>query len=300
MNIIDKSKKLFTSFKKNVNRKSTPKENKKSNAIKNDLHKLPYLVSVSTHNGNIRVNNEDNYSVNGTFKEISVNTQVINNNLYKDGLLLEVCDGMGGEENGEIASFAAVELSRELYKSLSSSDSEKYSESVNKYVNRVNQKICQALKNGENNRSGSTFALVYIKNKTVYTYSLGDSRVYIFRDKKLTQITEDHTLAMRKYKANIYTKEELMSSADNHKLTLFLGIDNNDSGLTAEAYEPFEIIPGYKILICSDGLYDMCSEEEIAGILSESLQNTADALIKKALENGGIDNITCIVAELID
>lgn len=295
MNIKNKLKKILYLFKKKVS-----KERKlQLNETNNDEHKDPYLVSLSTHNGNVRANNEDNYSINGKHKKIDVNIQSVDDTSYNDGLLLEVCDGMGGEEDGEIASFTAVELSRELYKAFNNSDSVQYNEIINKYVKKSNQRICQILESRDRNRSGSTFALVYIKNKTVYTYSLGDSRVYIFKDNKLIQITEDHTLAMRKYKANIYTKEELISSADSHKLTLFLGVDNKGRGLNAEVYEPFEIVSGCKILICSDGLYDMCSEDEIKNILTNTEKNTAEALLNKALENGGIDNITCIVAELI-
>ena len=70
----------------------------------------------------------------------------------------------------------------------------------------------------------------------MYSFSLGDSRIYLYRDGELNQISQDHTLAMRKYLANIYTKEEAEQSSDSHKLTLFLGVDINNNGLVAEKY----------------------------------------------------------------
>ena len=257
-------------------------------------------VTVSTHNGKVRGNNEDNFSVNGIIKSAEDNIYSLEDVFNKESLLLEVCDGMGGEENGEIASEIAVKHSAALYEALKSADGDdaQIASAVNNYVKAANAEICRELNNSESRRGGSTFALVYIKNGTVYAYSLGDSRIYLFSGGELKQISTDHTLAMLKYNANIYTLEEAEKSPDSHALTLFLGADVTDRGLSAQAYEPFELTSGSKILLCSDGLYDMCSKDEICGILSSNSKNPAQALVDAALDNGGIDNVTCIVAEI--
>ena len=139
-------------------------------------------------------------------------------------------------------------------------------------------------------------ALAYIRDGFVYGYSIGDSRIYWLHEGKLFRISKDHTLAMRKYEANIYTKEEAENSPDQHTLTLYLGIGDAEE-LTPEIYFPFRLFTGDKLLICSDGLYDMASAEEITQTLVSST-NPANDLVALALKNGGGDNVTCIVLQL--
>ena len=255
-------------------------------------------VTAATHNGKVRSNNEDNFSVNGIIKSGEDNICSLEDDFDKESLLLEVCDGMGGEENGEVASEIAVKNSLALCDTLKCADVAQITAAVNNYVKETNAEICRELNNSESNCGGSTFALVYVKNGVVYAYSLGDSRIYLFSNGELKQISTDNTLAMLKYNANIYTLEEAEKSSDSHKLTLFLGADVMGRGLSAQAYKPFELTSESKLLLCSDGLYDMCGKDEICKILSSKSKNYAQALVDAALENGGIDNVTCMVAEI--
>lgn len=256
---------------------------------------LVFNVSVSTHNGKVRDRNEDNYSINGIVKPVETNVSTYKTTLDNDCLLVELCDGMGGEANGEIASKIAVDASRKLFYQLKKSEETDIKSVVNEYVNNVNKQICDMLENSKCSRGGSTLALVCIKENMVYPFSLGDSRIYIYRNGHLIQISEDHTLAMKKYKANIYTMEEAALSPDSHKLTLFLGVDSKGLGLNAVAYEPFEIMVDDVMLLCSDGMYDMCTNDEISTIIEQNLDNSSDELVNLALSNGGIDNVTCLL-----
>ena len=99
---------------------------------------------------------------------------------------------------------------------------------------------------------------------------------------------------MKKFKENIYTEEQAKNSPDAHRITNFLGIDECGLGPQAVHTGTFDS-DSMIILICSDGLTDMCCDEEIADILSEKIENHADALVDRALENGGVDNVTCVV-----
>ena len=146
------------------------------------------------------------------------------------------------------------------------------------------------------NLSGSTMSMAFVDGTDAYIFSIGDSRVYYYCDDVLTQISEDQTLAMKKLKANIYTEEEARQSDDSHKITTFLGVDARSIGLKAQAYPPVDISKGC-VLICSDGLTDMCSDEEIASIMKKKKKNTAYELATQAVANGGVDNVTCIVIE---
>ena len=148
-------------------------------------------------------------------------------------------------------------------------------------------------------RGGSTFAMIYFQDGKAKFFSMGDSRIYLFHRGSLFRVSRDHTLAQKKYEANIFTKEEAESSTESHVLTRFLGMDEDSDEFMAESYDA--IIPEKedKLLICSDGLYDMCSDREILQILSAPNQPYTIQLVNKALKNGGEDNITCMVIEKV-
>ena len=149
-------------------------------------------------------------------------------------------------------------------------------------------------------RGGTTFALAYICEEGVQLFSMGDSRIYLYRSGVLQRVSRDHTLAQKKYEANIFTKEEAEHSAESHMLTRFLGMDPESADYKAEVYAPIELNPGEKLLICSDGLYDMCTDDEIREIIISESETPTIRLVKAALENGGEDNVTCVIVELAE
>lgn len=259
-------------------------------------YKSDIIVYVSSDVGKIRENNEDNFYCDhiGYRKEKNFTFMKSVNRISRG--IFAVCDGMGGEAYGEEASRIAVETLEQLSGEINSALPEKLHDAVNNYADEANRRICEMVEEKRCKRSGSTLAMVCMVGEYVYAFNIGDSRVYFFSDGKIKQITEDQTLAMRKLKANIYTEEEARNSPDSHKITSFLGVDDRRIGLHSLKYEPFEMGNG-KILICSDGLTDMCSDEEIAEILSSDSENYAELLVKKALENGGKDNVTCVVIQ---
>ena len=254
------------------------------------------FICVASNAGKIYSDNEDNFYVDEigcrTEKNCSATTVLDSSKRH----VFAVCDGMGGEAFGEEASHIAVTVLSDFKEQLHSSKISQLSGEVNRYSNEANRRICQMVKEKRCKRSGSTLAMVCIDHDRAYTYNIGDSRVYYWQNGTLKQITEDQTLAVKKLKANIYTEEEAKNSPDSHKITSFLGVDDRGIGLTALSYPPFKMGDG-KILICSDGLTDMCSDKEIANILSMESPNIANLLVERAIMNGGIDNITCIVMQ---
>lgn len=213
--------------------------------------------------------------------------------------LIGICDGMGGESHGATASGIAAAYAGFLFKELkNTSGTDEINLAVEKYVEKVNDRIIDKL-NEYSARGGTTFVIAYVDtNNKVYSFSLGDSRMYAWNGLVLRQVSEDHTVAMKKYRMNIYTKEEAKKSPDSHKLTLFLGADTQRMGMKPEIYPPFTINKGEKIMLCSDGVYDMCDLGEITNIISSEDNDTAKELVFAALKNGGADNVSCIVAGL--
>ncbi len=254
-------------------------------------------VTVATNVGKLRQNNEDNFLVDslGSCDSVNLSNEIVFGSLGR--YVFAVCDGMGGESFGDEASNIAVSVLAEHVEEIKMIGISELDNLINRYVSEANNQICDMIAEKRCSRSGSTLAMICMDKTKVYAFNIGDSRVYYFNDSVLTQITEDQTLAMKKLKANIYTKEEAKFSLDAHKITSFLGVDNRRIGLTALSYEPFDINTGI-VLICSDGLTDMCSDEEITEVLNSSNDNLANSLVNKALDNGGKDNVTCIVVRV--
>ena len=262
---------------------------------KNNSSTVKLNVSFSTDKGKIRTANEDNFYIcsYGIRGQSSKSGKLTLNDAAR--YVFAVLDGMGGEAYGDLASEIAAKELKNHIQAFREADTEDFHKIANEYAVSANSLICKMIEEKKCSRSGSTLVMAVTVEDMAYIFTLGDSRVYHYFNGKLTQVSEDQTLAMKKVKANIYTLEEAKASPDAHKVTAFLGADMRMVGLKTLTYEPVKISGGGKLLLCSDGLTDMCTDEEIAEILSRNKPNAADLLVKKALENGGADNVTCVV-----
>lgn len=256
-------------------------------------------VSFATDVGKRRANNEDNFYIDCKYRHNYGKNECDSYiELTTETHLYSVFDGMGGEAFGETASALAaarMEGMTDIFRTAASSDLPYY---MNEYTRAANDAICDMCAE-RGSRGGSTFAAVCVKDGQAYPFYIGDSRIYLYDEGTLLQITEDQTLAVRKIKAGVYTADEAENSPDHHRLTSFLGADSGGMGLDPQPCMPVPAKAGVKLLICSDGLTDMCSREEIAQMLSQTAdcKNAARVLAEKALKNGGMDNVTCIVLE---
>lgn len=208
-----------------------------------------------------------------------------------------VCDGMGGYEYGEKAS---LEVMKCLEKEYSQEESIDLRESI-LFFNRT---IC-ALTNGtDNKRMGTTIVLLHIKGKTATFANVGDSRLYLFRDNDLNQLSQDHTTARQLIELGVIDKDQARQDKKNHELTQYLGINEEEFLIEPFCGESVTVKKGDVFLLCSDGVTDMLSDEEICSILMEHKkdefsQNDVERIIEKALDNGGKDNITAVIARVV-
>lgn len=215
--------------------------------------------------------------------------------LLSDNVYL-VADGVGGGNAGEIASRTAV---NEIAGYISNNPIE---QATNKYavvnylqdcLDKTNEKIFnQALKYEENKGMATTLAIVYAKDGRAYIANIGDSRVYLFRDGDLVQLTEDHTYINTLLKAGIISEEQAAVDERKNVITKALGADH-----TVEPdFFQVNIMKDDIFLICTDGLYDEVSSAEMIDILdeNESMSDVCSKMIEKANNNGGHDNITVI------
>jgi protein phosphatase len=238
-----------------------------------------------------------------------------------------VCDGMGGELAGERASLAAVQALADFDGRLRGADSARLDALVCEYVAEANRRIrlvaretqaeplaaacAERAMAGESlerpaprerpARTGSTLALAVVARDELRAYNIGDSRVYAFDGAGLRLLSADHTLAMEKVRAGLLTEEQARRSGEWSKLTACLGIAGDGGAeFSAEISPPVPLSGRMRLLLCSDGLTDMATDERIGQILrsAKNARQAARELMSEALNSGGADNVTLIVADI--
>ena len=244
-------------------------------------------AACGCHTGKIRKNNEDNFYFDGHCLPRDNNGLEAPLTLKKwnlPGLCFAVFDGMGGENFGEYASFAAAEHLRRSRKPLFTPE-KTYLEEL---TQQLNDAVVQAQQQMQTERMGTTMVSLSFAPGQVYVCNVGDSRAYRLRQGRLQQLSLDHV--------------QRRPGADHKKapLTQYLGYGSEELLLEPHiaAGKPRR---GDIYLLCSDGLTDMLPESEISDILLTASEPRAcvEALIRGALEQGGRDNITAIVCKIL-
>lgn len=234
-----------------------------------------------TDKGLVRERNEDNYSV------------IENENA---DLLFFVCDGIGGNKAGDIASFEVKKILEDLFKS---SKKFKTSRDVTRFIsfaiNEANNHLLElSNQNSDYFGLGTTITGILINDKHAYSFNVGDSRVYGISGKKIKQLTKDDSLVNFLIENGKITKEEAKTHPKRSHLIKAVGI-NQYLEVPVERLDYYDYF-----LICSDGLYSMVEEDLIIKIIANkrnSLETKTKELVHEALLNGGYDNITLIVVE---
>lgn len=234
-------------------------------------------VYGNTNIGRVRKNNEDAYGI------------------YPDLSLFIVADGLGGHAGGEVASRLAVETIKDGLVS-----TESYRPSV-----EIKDRIIEAIR-GANDRiiqqanimydlkgMGTTVVVVKLEEDNAMIAHVGDSRMYLIRKNKITQITKDHTVVEEYIRLGLLTLQEALYHPNRHMLSRALGVSYDIDVDVAD----IQIAEGDIIILCTDGLTNMLSEKEILSAITElmpSPEKITDRLITLANNHGGIDNITVI------
>lgn len=247
--------------------------------------------SARSHVGWIRENNEDNLAAGGAAFPLNLG----NRPFALDGVadypaVFAVADGMGGAEDGEIASRMAVSTVLKFEEKMRSAESAaQLAELVQTCVKEADAAIRTSV--GKHHHSGTTLALAVLNVHGAYCFSLGDSRIYALRGKHLHRVSHDHSW----FAEHMGNREDFPPRRGKlYKLTGCIGAG---AYRDAEAYPP--VRGNYRLLLCSDGLTDKVSASEIEKILSKCshTDEAADTLLSLALRKGGCDNITVIVAD---
>jgi len=205
---------------------------------------------------------------------------------------------MGGATSGGMASEMAVDF---LTEKLNSESVELTAEQQIKdfmldIVKQCNELILKRSQNPEQPVTmGTTVVMALIKGNKCHLVHAGDSRAYILRKNDLTQVTHDHSIVQELLDSGKITPAQAQNHPNKNIITSALGVDAN----TRVDYKELPVGKNEMLLVCSDGLTNMVREEDIISILKEpDFFRTADHLIDKAVEAGGLDNITAVVVSI--
>ena len=207
-----------------------------------------------------------------------------------------IADGMGGHKCGEIASKQAVDSVCNLLLK-ADWDTENISDLLRDIVTRVNCEIYNySLPDEATQGMGTTLIITVIKGRKLYIGHVGDSRVYIIRDNNIEKVTWDHSFIEELVKNGSITKDEAINHPKRNLITRAVGYELE---LQVDTYEK-DLKDDDIILLCTDGLTNMLTEEEILEIIKnyEDPQEACDTLVQNANNKGGEDNITVIVGKI--
>lgn len=261
-----------------------------------------------TDRGKVREENQDHFYIGqiGRFSRIlatSLPPGEVPERMEQANHVAVVADGMGGHKGGEVASRTAIIVFFHLL--FDTTD----------WVLRVDERSAQRILDRAENRyrsldellderarvdpnlkgMGTTMTLTYSIGYDLFLAHCGDSRAYLCRAGALQQLTRDHTRVQEMVDLGVMTREEAATHKLRNVLTNVLG---GGVPLTDVDLHRVKLAPGDAVLLCSDGLYDVVKDDEIASILStvRSAQAACRALIDLALERHAPDNVTVVVS----
>ena len=253
--------------------------------------KYSFEAACLSHMGNRQKTNKDNFYFHGICMN-QLHTGTHDPLLWEDSLKQDVCfavfDGMGGECFGELASFTAAQEMRSQFQQL-----QDFYMPTGSYLadlaRNLNTAVWDKAQELMTNCMGTTLAALYLTPRFAYVCNVGDSRVYRLRGQIFSQMSVDHV------------SSRTVPEGRKAPLIQYLGMNPQEMRVEPHIVKD-RLAPGDIYLICSDGLTDMVSNLEISSILLETpdIAESADRLLRAALRNDGLDNITLIVCRITD
>lgn len=207
--------------------------------------------------------------------------------------LFGIADGMGGHAAGDVAAETAVSTVKEMFEQAPPDRPN----DLARYLREANARVYRKASEEPGLQGmGTTFTLIHVVGEQAHLGHVGDSRAYLYREGRLEQITKDHTLVQRMVDEGRIRPEEAPHHPQRNVISRALGIDDN----IEVDISTLDLRDGDRLLICSDGLTSMLSDEQIATILGGGgeVEALADRLVGAANEAGGEDNITVVLLDV--
>jgi protein phosphatase len=249
----------------------------------------------TTDVGRRRPNNEDAFAIHDVTRDENwAGEAVVEHPVGPRGVLLAVCDGMGGPKAGEVASSLALESLEEEMQRLACACPRP--ELFRTAVEAVNLRVwTEAGLHPALSGMGTTLTAVLVCPQRVLIAHVGDSRAYFLRGGRVEQVTRDQSFTAQLVASGTITEEQVKTSPFRHVLLQAVGRKEK----VEVALDGIDLVRGDTLLLCSDGLSGKLGIEELASRLAgDDLKVCGDALVALANERGGDDNITVVVARI--
>lgn len=298
-----------------------------------------FKYAALTHQGKVRGNNEDNFYIDDKWKKNAEDGAfAVDGEINGSYLLSAVFDGMGGEDLGEIASLRATECLHHMFGHEIKSDIkseeiidkknifervfQKKNKRVNEsdisedaeteepikrllqsnpmwYVKYANMRICEEIKKRQTSM-GTTFVGIEFFEESAVVINIGDSPAYRYHNEKLELLSVEHSPIGSLIRDGLITREEAKKHPLRNKISQYLGIFEEEMELVPSITERIPLEKGDQYLLCSDGLTNMLTEDEIISVISEpkDIKEKTRNLVQNAIDKGGKDNITVVIIEI--
>lgn len=233
-----------------------------------------------THIGLVRENNQDTLEFGslGTVAQYAV-----------------VCDGMGGANGGNIASKIAVEVIGSRIRNGFHAEQGSVERLLESAMTTANIGVYdRAQQQPELIGMGTTVVAVITTKDKAYISHVGDSRLYLWRNHSLTAVTRDHSVVQELIERGQITEEEARSHPRKNFITRALGVTSEEVG----EYDELDLMTGDRLMLCTDGLTNEVSKEEISRLLEQPAEQALHELVRAALKGGGADNITVVLVDI--
>lgn len=253
------------------------------------MRPLPVELWGATDQGRQREGNEDTiYPESGAeFFQPSADK------LAQKGQLLVVADGMGGTQAGGESSRWAIRVAVERYYDMTGTN---LGLNLKAAIEVANNSLHQYLQSTGVAEAGCTMTAAVIHHNVLYVANVGDSRAYLLRNGKLTQLTRDHTVTQQKIDQGILTPEQAAADPERNVITRSMGLKPD---VVVDLFPPIQLAQSDLVLLCSDGLTDMLADPAILGLLEgQPPKRAAKRLIDGANKQGGHDNISVVLAQI--
>jgi PPM family protein phosphatase len=279
-----------------------------SGLVKPPTAKIGFTFGAVTNVGKVRNKNEDHFLVSQfsrkqTILATNIGAEHIPEHIGEDAYSIIVADGMGGMAAGEVASRMAITTGIQLFAKapkwgfkINKEEARELLDRVNVYLREIDLALTERSESDHRLFGmGTTLTAAYSIGVDVFIIHVGDSRAYLERKGQLKQLTKDHTVAQAMADAGYISSEEVRRHTKRNVLTNFLG---GHRGKVKADVHWLRLAAGDRLLLCSDGLTDMLDDTAIARVLAEDSEPAAAAqrLVDEALECGGKDNVTVVVA----
>ncbi len=244
-------------------------------------------TGIATDTGCVREVNED---------AIAVIRPAGTEALAAQGVLAVVCDGMGGHEAGEVAS----RLAMEAYTRTAVNQADDCHVLLARAMEAANRAVVDAASREPRLKGmGTTCTAILLRRGVAWCAHVGDSRCYLLRDGELFLMTEDHSAVMELVRRGEITAAQARNHPEKNVISRALG-SRHDVPVTTWP-QPMVVRPGDRFVLCSDGLYDLVSDDEIRDLVQAGQpQEACDNLVALARSHGGYDNISVAILAMGD